>query len=148
MPTVLFSPFAAGSAARMFDDSSCSECFKAAHDSIDQPAIAASAAAAALGKQLRVACADRSGPTEVALAEVKRLLSVPGADVNDANRNGKAAIHHTAQLRSDTEVLACLVAHGADVNATTHRGHTPLIYAAGRCREQVVRFLLANRLSC
>jgi len=62
--------------------------------------------------------------------------------VNAQNRNGKSAIHHTAQLRPDTEVLALLVEAGADVNAATHRGHTPLIYAAGRGRVAVIEFLL------
>ena len=97
---------------------------------------------AAISKQLRVACVDRLQTTEDVVEEVHRLLALPGADVNDGNQNGKAAIHHAAQLRADTDVLACLVAANADVNAATHRGHTPLIYAAGRCRENVVRFLL------
>eukprot|EP00966_Prymnesium_polylepis_P118909 2748452-Prymnesium_polylepis.1 len=94
-----------------------------------------------LGKKLRDACADRSGPIVSSLEEVKRLLA-DGADVNDANRNGKRAVHFAAQLRSDTEVLALLVAATADINVATHRGHTPLIYASGRCRNEVVEFLL------
>ena len=94
------------------------------------------------GKALREAVADRSGPTSNTLAVIRQLLERPDLDVNDSNRNGKSAIHFAAQLRSDTEVLALLLESKADVNATTHRGHTPLIYAAGRSRSNVVTYLL------
>jgi len=102
----------------------------------------ASSASAELGKQLRESCADRSGPISDSLAVVRALLATEGCDCNMPNRNGKTAIHFAAQLRSDTEVLALLVEAHADVNVATHRGHTPLIYAAGRCRPQTVEFLL------
>ena len=102
----------------------------------------ASSTPAELGKQLREACADRSGPISDSLAVVRALLATEGCDCNMPNRNGKTAIHFAAQLRSDTEVLALLVEAHADVNVATHRGHTPLIYAAGRCRPQTVEFLL------
>ena len=75
------------------------------------------------------------------VAAVERLLANPDVDVNDENRNGKRAIHFAAQLRSDTEVLTMLINASADVNAATHRGHTPLIYAAGRSRANVVELL-------
>ena len=93
--------------------------------------------------KLRDACADRSGPPSIAISEVKRLIA-EGADINTANRNGKCAVHFAAQLRSDTDVLSLLLELKADVNATTHRGHTPLIYACGRQRIEVVDFLLAH----
>jgi len=95
-----------------------------------------------LGKALRTAAADRSGPNSVALDAVQRLLATDGVRVNEPNRNGKCAVHFAAQLRCDTEVLKLLVEAKADVNAATHRGHTPLIYAAGRGRINVVEFLL------
>ena len=97
----------------------------------------------AIGKKLREASADRSGPTSVvALPVLQELLALPNCDVNYPNQNGKAAIHFACQLRSDTEVLALLLSAGADVNAATHRGHTPLIYASGRVRNEVVECLL------
>ena len=97
----------------------------------------------AIGKKLRESSADRSGPTSVvALPMLRQLLALPNCDVNYPNQNGKAAIHFACQLRSDTEVLALLLAAGADVNAATHRGHTPLIYASGRVRNEVVECLL------
>jgi hypothetical protein len=37
-----------------------------------------------------------------------------------------------------------LLERGADVNATTLRGHTALIFASGRGRDAAVRYLLAN----
>ena len=89
-----------------------------------------------VSKELREAVADRSGPTSATVAAVERLLANPEVDVNDENRNGKRAIHFAAQLSSDTEVLTMLINASADVNAATHRGHTPLIYAAGRSRAQ------------
>ena len=97
-----------------------------------------------IGKWIREACADRSGPTTLALQALTRLLAMDGADVNYPNRNGKRAVHFAAQLRSDVDVLALLVEAKADINASTHRGHTPLIYAAGRRRLNVVEFLLAR----
>ena len=97
----------------------------------------------AIGKKLRESSADRSGPTAVvALPVLRQLLALPNCDVNYPNQNGKAAIHFACQLRSDTEVLTLLLAAGADVNAATHRGHTPLIYASGRVRNEVVECLL------
>ena len=65
-----------------------------------------------LSKKLRDLCADRSGPTSHSLEAIQSLLD-QGADVNLPNRNGKTSVHFTAQLRSDTEVLALLLqAHG------------------------------------
>ena len=63
------------------------------------------------------------------------------------NRNGKCAVHFAAQLRSDTDVLTLLLDSKADVNQATHRGHTPLIYAAGRKRLNVIDFLCVRRSS-
>ena len=93
-----------------------------------------------LSKQLRAACSDRSGPTSEAINAISRLLE-SGADVNMPNRNGKCAVHFAAQLRNDTDVLALLLDAKADVNQATHRGHTPLIYAAGRRRLNVIQHL-------
>ena len=50
------------------------------------------------------------------------------------------------QMRDDEEcagICEALVEQGADVNATTRRGHTALIFAAGRGRTAIVRSLLA-----
>ena len=79
-------------------------------------------------------------PTEDAVTEIKRLIGA-GADIHLPNRNGKCAVHFAAQLRCDTEVLALLLDSKANINQATHRGHTPLIYAAGRRRVNVVEFL-------
>lgn len=42
------------------------------------------------------------------------------------------------------QVLALLIEAKADVNAATHRGHTPLIYASGRVRNEAAEMLLEN----
>ena len=99
--------------------------------------------AEAIGKALREACADRSGPPlDAVIPTVRRLVALPNCDVDDANKNGKCAIHFACQLRSDTQVLALLIEAEADVNVATHRGHTPLIYACGRVRNDAVEMLL------
>lgn len=67
--------------------------------------------------------------------------------VSAGNRNEKAPIHFAAQMRTDDDCVAmckALIDRGATVNATTLRGHTPLIFAAGRGRDKAVRFLLAH----
>ena len=112
-----------------------------------KPVVASKQQAELISKQLRDACADRSGPTSNTVAEITRLLE-SGADVNMPNRNGKCAVHFAAQLRSDTDVLTLLLDSKADVNQATHRGHTPLIYAAGRKRLNVIDFLCVRRSSC
>ena len=67
--------------------------------------------------------------------------------VSAGNRNEKAPLHFAAQMRADDDcVTMCkaLIDRGAVVNATTLRGHTPLIFAAGRGRDKAVQFLLAH----
>eukprot|EP00935_MAST-01C_sp_MAST-1C-sp1_P001123 g1123.t1 len=64
--------------------------------------------------------------------------------VRCANRNAKAALHFAAQFFPDEQVVELLIECGAEVNACTRRGHTPLIFACGRARDAHVRLLLAN----
>lgn len=59
------------------------------------------------------------------------------------NQNGKQLIHFAAQLCPDLGVLNYLVrALECDVSSTTTRGHTPLIFACSRGREDSVLFLV------
>ena len=53
----------------------------------------------AIAKAIREVCADRSGAIADTVAEIRQLLAHEHADVNMPNRNGKAAIHFTAQLQ-------------------------------------------------
>ena len=59
------------------------------------------------------------------------LLIKFGADVDLQDKNGKTAPHH-AVYGSDVscEILSCLIGSGADVNAGTNNGVTPLIIVA------------------
>ncbi|KAK3288013.1 hypothetical protein CYMTET_4495 [Cymbomonas tetramitiformis] len=66
----------------------------------------------------------------------------PSKYVNIGNRNNKTALHHACQLREEVDFARMLVRHGADVRATTSRGHTPLIFACGRGRDELATWLL------
>ncbi|KAK3254161.1 hypothetical protein CYMTET_36619 [Cymbomonas tetramitiformis] len=66
----------------------------------------------------------------------------PSKYVNIGNRNNKTALHHACQLREEVDFTRMLVRHGADVRATTSRGHTPLIFACGRGRDELATWLL------
>ena len=65
------------------------------------------------------------------------------AIINTANRNGKTPFHHACQFRSSPDAVELLLRHDADINKTTRRGHTALIYACGRGRAETVATLLA-----
>lgn len=40
------------------------------------------------------------------------------------------------------EVARLLIAHGADVNAQSLQGHSPLQYAASKARKEVIYFII------
>lgn len=68
--------------------------------------------------------------------------------VCSSNGNGKTALHYAAQLRpGDDGAALCraLLERSADVDATTRRGHTALLFAAGRGHNETVRTLLEAR---
>ena len=67
--------------------------------------------------------------------------------VQEANTMNKSAIHIAAQLRDSEQLIDMLVKLGADVNAPTLRGHTPLLYAAGRRHSNAILALLARGAS-
>ena len=68
-------------------------------------------------------------PESHALEAVKLLLDV-GAEVNQANKRGDAALH-AAAVAGLNSVVQYLVDHGAQVNAKTADGKTPLAKAQG-----------------
>ena len=65
--------------------------------------------------------------------DVKRLLQ-EGASVNDCNHMGDTALHEAATYADA----------GADVNARTQQGITPLMCAAANGKLEVVRLLLSH----
>ena len=101
----------------------------------------------AAAKQLREMCGrPRSCTAAECVAAIEALdKEIAAQVVQRANCNGKAPLHFAAQNRQGGDcVLVCeaLIRRGAVVDATTDRGHTPLIYAAGRGRDDAVSLLL------
>lgn len=106
-----------------------------------------SVALQAAAKEIRELCGQPRGSTAAECVAAIDALdeSIAAQVVRCPNRNGKAALHFAAQnRRGDDCVLVCdaLLRRGALVNATTIRGHTPLIFAAGRGRDEAVDLLL------
>ncbi|CAE8637528.1 unnamed protein product, partial [Polarella glacialis] len=67
------------------------------------------------------------------------------AVINTGNTSGKTPLHYAAQLRGGADgALLCeaLLRQSAQVDAVTNRGHTPLLFAAGRGHSETVRVLL------
>jgi hypothetical protein len=115
------------------------------------PADPAEAEAASAARELHEMCARRRkhGTAEViAFLAALEPDELAAAACTRGNRNGKAAVHFISQMRPDdgAELLEALLARCPDpravVNTTTRRGHTPLIYAAGRGHAATVLALL------
>ena len=117
---------------------------------------------------------ERSGPSvlEVAVCDHQlvavQLLLAHGADVRRRGLNGQTSIMDLAQYgmdcvdswksvasgpvpremqdqdRADDEILSLLLAHGANINATTADGKTALMFAASQHSVACVRLLLDN----
>eukprot|EP00441_Pelagodinium_beii_P034841 CAMPEP_0197643014 /NCGR_PEP_ID=MMETSP1338-20131121/16492_1 /TAXON_ID=43686 ORGANISM="Pelagodinium beii, Strain RCC1491" /NCGR_SAMPLE_ID=MMETSP1338 /ASSEMBLY_ACC=CAM_ASM_000754 /LENGTH=692 /DNA_ID=CAMNT_0043216223 /DNA_START=180 /DNA_END=2258 /DNA_ORIENTATION=+ len=113
----------------------------------DEDAVASPEAA---GKWLRKASAQQK--QEGSVEAISSFLSKLDADLvrkalGQGNSNGKAPLHFASQLRGDDgglELVELFLRYGADVNVATRRGHTPLIFAAGRGHNGVVQLLLSQ----
>ena len=69
---------------------------------------------------------------------VARMLLAAGADANVADSQGFSALHCTCvdyKAAKHSELLPLLLAHGANVNASTIEGFTPLAYLAQQSHE-------------
>lgn len=119
-----------------------------------QPAGVRGDAIRAAGRTLRHAVsAPRTYPDAADISSLLDELVARGVDgstplsatdvINDRNGGGKSAVHMAAQLHPDAEVTRLLLRLGGDCDAVTLRGHTPLIYAAGRGRWDAAKLLLA-----
>lgn len=106
----------------------------------------ASGSPEAASKWLRKACVHQKseGSVDTIASFLGSLDAVVLAKaVGQGNQNGKAALHFASQLRGDdVELVELLLDAGADVNAATRRGHTPLVFAAGRGHSKIVQLLL------
>jgi uncharacterized protein len=73
-----------------------------------------------------------------------KLLVSHGADVNYPDLMGRAPLHDAASLslKSGQEMGRFLLDHGANVNAMTNAGSTPLMYAVWQRNVDLVKLLL------
>jgi ankyrin repeat protein len=76
---------------------------------------------------------------------VRRLLQIPGVNVNIARDDGETPLISAVQenFEGSLEIVRLLIAHGADVNATTNVGTTSLFVAAEFGDLLIVRELIA-----
>ncbi len=70
------------------------------------------------------------------------VRACPAESIDGGNANGKTALMLAAQFRSTAAVVDELLRRGANVDSTTRRGHTALIFAAGRGRDATIVTLL------
>ena len=70
----------------------------------------------------------RSRREKVDIEAVKRLLTLRGADVNASNKHQVTALHAAVEMHS-VEVAKLLIEHGADLEARSWEGYTPLVYS-------------------
>jgi len=104
------------------------------------------AAAANAPRHLRYLCSRKTLDfNEV----IEYIDSLPSAQLNEVvrgcNENGKTPLHYAAQLRPGADgaaLCAALLERRADVDAVTRRGHTALLFAAGRGHAKTVEVLL------
>jgi ankyrin repeat protein len=69
--------------------------------------------------------------SEAAALEAVKLGLTTNPDINQANAKGENALHGAA-LRGADSIAAFLIEHGANINAKTKQGHTPLDVAMGK----------------
>jgi ankyrin repeat protein len=77
---------------------------------------------------------------------IARLLLDAGADVRASDRNGMSVLHHAVLAyfpeEPTSELVRRVIASGADINAKTTSGVTPLLMAVDRRRASIVRILV------
>ena len=76
------------------------------------------------------------------ISEVKKHLAA-GADVNEKamNWNGYTPLHLAASMKGNKEIVELLIAKGADVNANSESGSTPL---HGAYNGEIVELLITK----
>lgn len=106
----------------------------------------------AAAKWLRAAMSRKSSSCK-SFEEITNFLkplseSVAKQAVCIGNSNGKAPLHFASQNvigdKNGSALVETLIQYGANVNHTTRRGHTPLIFAAGRGHNDIVQVLLRH----
>eukprot|EP00928_Gymnodinium_smaydae_P024343 TRINITY_DN1971_c0_g4_i1.p1 TRINITY_DN1971_c0_g4~~TRINITY_DN1971_c0_g4_i1.p1 ORF type:complete len:669 (-),score=91.10 TRINITY_DN1971_c0_g4_i1:350-2356(-) len=101
---------------------------------------------ASASRHLRYLCSRKTLPCADVVAYMESLKPETLCDaVQGRNESGKAPLHYAAQLRPGADgatLCAALLDRRADVNAITRRGHTALLFAAGRGHVESVHLLL------
>ena len=69
--------------------------------------------------------------TEAEALEALKVAMAAGLDVKQTNRAGETALHGAASRGADT-IVQYLIDHGADMNAQSRQGFTPLDIAMGK----------------
>ena len=76
------------------------------------------------------------------LAKVKALVAKDAKVVNEKDARGRTPLHF-ASYAGNREIVAFLIANGADVRATDPDGFTPLHWAASAGQADAARALIA-----
>ena len=90
------------------------------------------------GKETTIISATSNGSVD----RLKELLA-EGADVNEADEEGRTALHWSAGY-SEIECMKALIEAKCDINAVDENANTALSYAAGYGNEDAVKLLLDN----
>ncbi|KAG2025703.1 hypothetical protein GB937_002424 [Aspergillus fischeri] len=72
------------------------------------------------------------------------LLLIGGANINSWNKKGETLLHEEARKSSNVSTAAKLLAQGANIEARTSQGYTPLQCAAMSGNLTMFKFLLAK----
>jgi ankyrin repeat protein len=70
------------------------------------------------------------------------LLLIGGANINAWSKNGETLLHEQARISKTTGIIAKLLDHGANLEARTSQGYTPLQCAAMAENRDMFMFLL------
>lgn len=65
-----------------------------------------------------------------------------GCDTNYTQADGYTPLHHSCRYNLDVSIVRALLGRGADKNAKTALGHTPLMIATFNMRTAVAKFLI------
>ncbi|KAH1509863.1 hypothetical protein KXX18_000887, partial [Aspergillus fumigatus] len=72
------------------------------------------------------------------------LLLIGGADINSWNKEGETLLHEEARKSRNVSTAAKLLAQGANIEARTSQGYTPLQCAAISGNLNMFKFLLSK----
>jgi ankyrin repeat protein len=101
-----------------------------------------------LQRRANIETRSLSGTTALQIAAYENhwvsfdLLVIGGADINAWNKQGESLIHEQARTATSTAIASKLLDQGANIEAFTAKGQTPLHYAAAEPNIAMFKFLL------